>query len=330
MKTPAAPPAPDPYATAAAQGGMNRDTAQAQQITNMVDQVGPDGSIKYGRTGEESYVDSTGKTVTIPRYTQTTQLSEAQQGIYNTGQQTEQNLANIGRDQSAKIGGILGTNVNLNNEATEARLMELGRKRLDPQFARDEETLRTRLANSGIRQGSAAWDAEMGNFGQRKNDAMNQLALSGRAQAVQEALTERNQPLNEISALMSGSQVSMPTQNNTPQSQVAGVDYSGMVRDNYNAQMQQWQNKNANQQAMMGGLFKLGGTLGAAAISDRRLKSNIVKLHDRPDGLGWYEYDIGGERQQGVMADEVRKVYPDAVQTTANGFDIVDYARIGS
>ena len=265
MRQPKAPAAPDPAATAAAQSGMNRDTALTQQQINMIDQVGPDGSIRYNKIGDSTMVDSAGRTVVTPRYEQETKLSAAQQGIYDTGQQTEQNIATIGRDQSARIGELLGKPVNLNNEATEARLMELGRKRLDPQFARDEETVRTRLANSGIRQGSAAWDAEMGNFGQRKNDAMNQLLLSGRGQAVQEALTERNQPINEITALMSGSQVNMPSQNSTPQSQVAGVDYSGMVRDNYNAQMQQWNARNQQNQAMMGGLFGLGGS-GAQAF----------------------------------------------------------------
>jgi hypothetical protein len=54
-----------------------------------------------------------------------------------------------------------------------------------------------------------------------------------------EILAERNQPLNEISALMSGSQVAQPTFTNTPQTQVAGVDYGGMVNNNYQGQVQQ-------------------------------------------------------------------------------------------
>jgi hypothetical protein len=149
--------------------------------------------------------------------------------------------------------------VDLNNDATEARLMELGTKRLNPQFARDEDSMRTRLINQGIRQGSDAWNTEMDDFGQRKNDAMNQLLLSGRGQAIQEQLTERNQPLNEITALMSGSQVSQPNFVNGPQTSVAGTDYAGMVKNNYDAQVAQQQMKNANQQAMMGGLFGLAG-----------------------------------------------------------------------
>lgn len=333
MKSPKAAPPPDPAATAAAQGGMNRDTAISQQMINMVDQTGPEGSIKYGRAGDESYIDSTGKTITTPRFTQTTSLSDAQKGIYDTNQQTQQNIATIGRDQSARIGGILGKPVNLSNEATEARLMDLGRRRLDPQFARDEETTRTRLANMGLNQGSAAWDAEMGSMGQRKNDAINQLLLTGRGMATQEALTERNQPINEITALMSGSQVSMPHQNNTPQANVAGVDYAGMVQNQHAAQVEQQKMKNANNNALMGGLFSLAGTLGSAAMgkpSDRRLKSNIHRLFTRADGLGWYEYNIFGRRECGVMADEVKAIYPHAVSVHPAGFDTVDYARLAA
>lgn len=331
MKTPAAPAAPDPLKTAAAQTGMNRDTAVSQQITNMVNQKNADGSsISYDRSGEESYVDSTGKTITQPRFTQTSAFSAPQQEIFNIGQDTEKNIATIGRDQSGRIGDLLGTPLKLGNEATESRLMELGRKRLDPQFARDEETLRTRMANSGITQGSQAWNAEMGRMGETRNDAMNQLLLSGRQQANQEIMSERNQPINEITALMSGSQVSNPQQNNTPTANVAGVDYTGLVRDNYNAQVAQQQMKNANNQAMMGGLFKLAGTLGSAAISDRRLKSNIIQIGKHESGLPLYSYKVLGRPDVGVMAQEAFVKFPDAVAMHPTGWLMVDYERLAA
>lgn len=43
--------------------------------------------------------------------------------------------------------------------------------RLDPRFQQQESDLYNRLANQGITQGSAAYDREMLNFGQNKNDA---------------------------------------------------------------------------------------------------------------------------------------------------------------
>jgi hypothetical protein len=298
---------------------------------NMINQVGPDGSLTYAKTGDDTFTDSlTGKTYTIPKYTATQTLSEAGQRLQGINDQTQQNIATIGRDQSARIGDLLGKPVNLNNEATEARLMELGSKRLDPRFARDEEALRTRLVNQGIRPGTAAFDAEFGNFTQGKNDAVNQLLLTGRQQATQEALTERNQPINEITALLSGSQVSQPNFINTPQTQVGGTDYQGAVQNAYQGQMAGYQNKVASQNAMMGGLFGLAGTLGKAAIpmiSDRRLKTEIEPVGKLDNGLTVYRYryKAGGPFQIGLMADEVSDLHPDAVERMSNGFDAVHY-----
>ena len=269
MNSPKTPPAPDPVKTAQSQAGMNVSTGISQQLLNQTDQVTPDGSLSYTQNGFSSYTDPFGKTVNVPKFTATQKLSDQQQQLHDINGQADINLATLGRDQSAKLSGLLDRPVDLNNDAVESRLMDLGTKRLNPQFARDEDALRTRLINSGIRQGSDAWNTEMGNFGQRKNDAMNQLALSGRGQALQEILTERNQPLNEITALMSGSQVSQPNWVGTPQAGVANTDYAGMVKNNYDAQVAQQQMKNANNQALMGGLFGLAGA-GAKAFTGGR------------------------------------------------------------
>ena len=63
-------------------------------------------------------------------------------------------------------------------------------------------------------------------------------------------------------------------------------------------------------------------------FSDRRLKSNIVRVGTHPLGIGIYEYDIFGERQRGVMADEVLKVMPEAVMTADNGYMMVNYGML--
>lgn len=64
--------------------------------------------------------------------------------------------------------------------------------------------------------------------------------------------------------------------------------------------------------------------------SDMRLKTNITKIGTRPDGLGVYEFDYiwGGGRRTGLMAQEVREVYPDAVVEMDNGFLAVDYGKV--
>jgi hypothetical protein len=63
----------------------------------------------------------------------------------------------------------------------------------------------------------------------------------------------------------------------------------------------------------------------AAVFSDRRLKANIERVGTLSDGLGVYDYDYvwGGERQRGVMADEVAQLRPWALGEPVNGFATV-------
>lgn len=322
------PPPPDPFKTAQAQAGMNRDAAQAQQYTNAINQITPDGSLTYSKTGQFTYTGADGKPVTIDQLTATQKLSPEQQRIYNINQATKGQIAQIGLDQSKRIGNLLGTPVDLSNDAVEGRINELAMKRLNPQLQQQEEALRTRLANQGLQPGSAAWNAEMNRFGQTSNDAINQLLLQGRGQSVQEILAQRNQPINEISALLTGSQVSQPNFVGTPQASVGAPDYTGLVAQNYNAQLNAWNAQNQQSNAMMGGLFGLGGTLGAALISDRRLKTDIERIGTLANGLPVYSfrYIWGGPVHIGLMAQDVENVHPDAV-VDIGGVKAVDYAK---
>jgi hypothetical protein len=144
--------------------------------------------------------------------------------------------------------------------------MELGSKRLDPRFDRDRDALSTRLANQGIAPGSEAYNREMEGFGQTRNDAFNQLLLTGRAQSVQEALAQRNQPINEITALLSGSQVSQPQFAGTNMPTIPTTDYAGLVNSNYNQRVAKAQAEGSFTQSLLGGLFGAAGSLGGAYL----------------------------------------------------------------
>lgn len=325
MKTPKA---PDPMATAAAQSGMNRDTAVSQQLINMTDQVNPWGSTTYSPNGSTSYVDSTGKTVTIPRYTQTTTLSPEQQEIFNRTQAAETNLAGLAQDQSAMLQDYLGKPFEFTNSDAEQWAYDLASPRILEQQQKNQSMLRSQLINSGLRPGSDVYNMEMERLGRNNSDQLNQLALTGRGQAFSEALATRNQPINEITALLSGSQVSNPAQMSgpTPQAQVGGVDYAGMVQQNY-------QNRMNSSGGLMGGLFGLAGSLGGAAIktgafSDARVKENIERVGTLDNGLPVYAYNYvwGGPRHIGVMAQDVEGLHPEAV-FEVGGIKAVDYGR---
>lgn len=327
--SPSPPKAPDPKETAAAQAGMNIDTAQAQQLTNMYNQITPEGSLSWSPTGEKySFVNSEGKKVEIPQYLATQQLSPAQQAIYDKTQQIQGNIAQIGVDQSARIGDLLGTPVSLGNEEVEKRLFDLGSARLNPEFAKRDESLRQRLANQGIKEGSAAWNSEMERFTQSQNDAFNQLLLAGRGQAVQEELTQRNQPINEITALLSGSQVSQPNFVGTPSTTVQPTDYIGAVRDKQNYDLAVWQQQVQSKNSMMGGLFGLAGS-ALGMFSDKRLKEDIQRVGKLNDGtpVYAYKYKFGGPKHIGVMAQDVEKKNPEAVGEVG-GFKTVDYGQV--
>lgn len=321
MDSPAPVATPDPVATAAAQTLSNKDTATTQAALNNYDKIGPDGSLTYTSTPGPNGV---------PHYTQTTSLSAPNQAIYDTNLATKQNISDIGRDQSAKIGDLLGTPFDINNAVSD-KITSLGKTRLDPQWAANDAAQESKLANSGIQPGSEAYRNAMQSYNASKNDAYNSLYLKGEGQAASESIAQRNQPINEISALLTGSQVGTPTFAANPQTSVAGTDVAGITQNSYLDANQQAQQAVAGQNATMGGLFSLGGTLGTAAIkySDRRLKTDISRVGTLNNGLPvyLYRYKSGGPFELGLMADDIEQVRADAVHVDAFGYKMVDYAK---
>lgn len=327
MCSPKAPTPPDPKETAGAQTATNIGTAIANNTMGLVDQYTPDGSLVNEVVGYEDWTDpNTGTVHKIPRYKQTTSLSEMGQQIKGQSDTTKLNLAQTGAQQSAFLKDYLGTPWNPDTSAIEGRLMELGSQRLDPRFAQEEDRMRTRLANQGVTEGSEAYNREMGRFSQSKNDAYNSLMLQGRGQAFNELGAIRNAPINEISALLSGSQVNSPNvQGATPQG-MPTVDYAGLVNSNYNQKLGAWQQNQAQSQSLLGGLFGLGSNL---IMSDARLKEDIRRVGKTDAGLPIYTYRYRGEPayHMGVMAQEAEVMFPDAVHEVG-GFKAVDYRGV--
>jgi hypothetical protein len=190
--------------------------------------------------------------------------------------------------------------------------------------------------NAALAQNQAQQQAGAAFFNQaqqqqfQQNIANQQFYNTAVQQALAQQAAMRSIPVNEISALLSGGQVSVPQFQGYSGVTVAPapIFQGGQAQDA--AAMQRY-GIQANQAASnAGGLFNLAGSLGSAAImaSDRRLKSNIVRVGTHPLGIGVYEYDIFGERQRGVMADEVESVMPEAVVTHPAGFQMVNYGML--
>ena len=90
--------------------------------------------------------------------------------------------------------------------------------------------------------------------------------------------------------------------------------------------------QNVGQAAFMDAL-NIGMTVAGPFIaksSDRNLKENIKKIGESISGLGIYKFNYIGQTQKwiGTMADEVKKIKPEAVVLMKNGFQGVRYDMI--
>lgn len=302
-----------------------------------------------------------------PSFTSTINLSPEQKAIYDTQTKNQKSLLDMGTGQLDRINqsvstpygyGGIGNEVNQQDLATQTKGFEDALySRIDPQFARDEEALRTRLINQGIGQGSQAYNTEMERFNQAKTDARMQAVLQGaqyggtlqnqamqrRNQSIQEYDAQRNAPLNEYIGLTSGVQVQNPQFSSQSYAGAQSGDIQGATQNAYNNAMQQYNSKVASNNSTQSSLFGLGGSLLGAAggaggfaplfagmFSDKRLKENIKPVGEE-NGHKIYEFNYKKRPDQtyiGVMAQDVEKTHPKAVHEI-NGFKYVDYKMIG-
>lgn len=274
---------PNAAAVSAAQGAANRDTAIAQSQLNMVNQNTPGGSLSYSQRG-------TGPDGT-PLYTATTSLSPEQQMIYDQQTGITQDLGILAGGQVGRINDAVSQPFNLDglaeigptDEAARGATRDRMLARLEPQFAKDEGRLTDRLMGQGIMPGTAAWTEAYDDMTRGRNDARLAADVQAggemsRTAALQQALRQqgigersmvRNQPINELSALMgAGGGVQGPTFGAVPQTQIAGTDVAGPIYANYQGQLNNQAQRQQSQNAGLGGLAGLGASaLGGWARS---------------------------------------------------------------
>lgn len=269
---PSAPPPPDPYATANAQGDLNKKTAAFQAKLNRLNETTPYGSVQYSRTGDK---DSPFQRITT--------LDPAEQALLDSQRGTELKLSDLGGTILDRVSPDLATPFTLDglppaavaNDATRTRVEQALLERMQPYLDRDRAALETQLANQGFDRSSAAFQTSLDEQNRAENDArlaaiaqggteqsrLFGLESSARQQAIQEAALERSQPLNEIAAILGTGQVQTPNFGAVPQVGVASPDLMGAVYNSYNSQVAQ---ANAARQARgsaLGGLLQAGGTL---------------------------------------------------------------------
>ena len=198
-----------------------------------------------------------------------------------------------------------------------------------------QQVTQQQLGNQAINQNQQAALQQQQAALAAQNQQFNQLLQGGQfgntaqQQSLQQQLALRNQPLNEITGLMGGSQIQMPQFQGYQGSNIAAAPVFAGAQAAGQAAMDQYGIQSSNVNAQNAGLYNLAGAgLMAAKYSDRRLKSNIEHVGTHPLGIGIYEYDIFGNRERGVMADEVLSVMKNDVSVLPSGFMQVDYGML--
>jgi hypothetical protein len=243
------PPPPDPAKVAAAQTKSNKETAIANSYLNRVDQTNPFGTSDWEVVGTNP--DGT------PKWSQKTTFSEPLQQNFNTYFGLSNALGQSAQGQLGRVQEMLAKPFDLNS-AAEGKINELMAARLNPQLEQSDTALRTKLTNQGIREGTEAWDRAMTRQGQIANDARNSMWLSARQQGVNEALTQRQFPMQEFNSLFRGTQPQTPQFGSVPGVQQANTDVAGITQQGYANQMAAYNAQQAQQSALMNGIFGLG------------------------------------------------------------------------
>ena len=101
------------------------------------------------------------------------------------------------------------------------------------------------------------------NFNQQLNLA--QFGNAAQQQSLEQQLALRNQPLNQITGLMSGSQIQMPQFQGFQPSNVAAAPIYQGVQDTFQGQMDQYGIRQQAKNNLTSGLMSLGGSAAGAA-----------------------------------------------------------------
>ena len=318
MGKPRAPEPPNPRETASASLGTNVGTAIANTMMQNVNQVGPTGSLRHEQTGTFNWTDPyTGQSFDIPQFTATTTLSPEMQRIQSGMFSQAENV--LGGMQNRPM-----LDAGQYRDRAEAALMA----RMAPQWEQDRERMETQMANQGIGAGSRAFGAASGNLERGINDARLGAILAGgdeAARMMQMDAASRSMPINEITALLSGSQVATPNFAPNRPSGIPTTDVAGLINQNFAQRQGNYQQAMGQWNNTMGGLFGMG----AALLSDRRAKEDIQRVGKTDDGLPVYTYRYKGSDtvHMGVMAQEVQRKNPDAVVKFGDLL-AVDYSKV--
>lgn len=268
------------------------------------------------------------------QWTSNIELSPEQQGLYDSGINLQQGLADIGQTMLPSVQEQLNSTLDIPNDVptyqnpegdipqwerssiaipdfnkNREEIINSMMERTNRNVSQDRATKQAELISRGIPEGSEAYNREMRRFDERLNDARTQAEISAtnqaaaefdrnmaarnadvrdqkeqfvndmvsrgmsreeaqslfdnqmniRNQKIKDLLLERTQPINELSAFLSNSQVNMPQfQAYGQQQNTGGTDYLSSLINSTNYGIAQDNMRQARSNNILGGLFDLG------------------------------------------------------------------------
>lgn len=257
-------------------------------------------------------------------------MSRLNPQIENDRSALEQRLANQGIMPGSKAYETsMNQNAQATNDARTSVLLASGQEQSRlAQLANQQATFGN---NANQQMWNNQFQSTQGNnalAGQKYADQQTQFNAqnTARNQYLQEQYQQRNQPINEISALLSGAQVTNPNFVNSANSQIATTDVAGLINQNYQNQLGAYQQQQQQSGGILGGLFGLGSKL--IGLSDASTKENIRRVGSLDNGLPIYAYNYKGDGMThiGLIAQEVERVNPEAVHRIGS-VRVVNYGK---
>jgi hypothetical protein len=290
---PAAPATPDYVGAAKEQGAANVETARVQSKLNNPNTYTPYGTQLVSYEGDQPTI-----TQTLTPQAQKT-LEEQQKVQYQLASLGGKgaDLASNVLDKSFNFGGPnVQTSLDLSNIAkmpvnAGTTAQEAIMSRLEPSLAKQRTSTETNLINQGLRPGTEAYDNAIQLLGQQENDARTQAALQGinvdmganaqgfsqaatgatfantaQQQALAEAIQQRQMPLNEITALMSGSQIQNPQFGAYQGTDIQAAPIFAATQAQGQAEQNTYNQQVATQNQNTAGLYSLAGTAASGGM----------------------------------------------------------------
>jgi hypothetical protein len=230
--------------------------------------------VNAGMTGQQAIMSRL-----QPQLTQNenaTRQRLANQGLVTGGEAYENEMRTMGQNRNDLELQAAAQGINLDAMMNQ---QGFGQAQAQGQFGNEAQLnqFQSALQNAGMGNTALQQDYQNQLAGQTAQNAaaaqnynqqlgMAQFGNTAQQQSLDQQLALRNQPLNQITGLMSGSQIQMPQFQGYQGANIAAAPIYQGVQDTFQGQMDQYALKQQSKNAGMGGMMSTLGSLGGAGM----------------------------------------------------------------